>query len=377
MTNQPNRFDAIVIGGGFFGLRIALHLSKELNFKRVALVEASSQLMNRSSFNNQARVHNGYHYPRSILTAARSRVNAPMFIQEYSDAISTNFSHYYAIPKRQSKTDYRQFHNFSNRIGAHIEPATEEIKRHFSSSFISEVFLVSEPAFDSRIIREKIMSQLSESPNISVFMNSEVKEVLTKNQNSYYVVTTQETLFSPLVFNATYSQINSVNSAAGVETFNLQHEITEMPLVKLPDSLSNMAITVMDGPFFSVMPFPSTDFSSLSHVRYTPHLRWKDEAMSRPVTDPTKELHRHSRESNFIAMKSDAARYIPAMHDAVHQYSLWESKTVLASSDSNDSRPILYRKSKLKPGFFSIMGGKLDNVYDVLIEISKDFGKIQ
>jgi hypothetical protein len=208
-------------------------------------------------------------------------------------------------------------------------------------------------------------------------MNSEVEGVIQQNENEYSVVTNKSTLESNLIFNATYSQINSVNANAGVEIYGLQHEITEMPLVKLPDSLANMAITVMDGPFFSIMPFPSSKFSTFSHVRYTPHLRWKDEASSPLIADPTNILRNHPQKTNFSSMQFDAARYIPSVRDSKYQYSLWESKTVLSSSDVSDSRPILYGKSKLKPGYSSIMGGKLDNVYDVLHEITRDFGNIQ
>jgi len=61
--------DAIVIGGGFFGCRLALALAR--NGARVAVIEKESALLSRASFNNQARVHHGYHYPRSILTGLR------------------------------------------------------------------------------------------------------------------------------------------------------------------------------------------------------------------------------------------------------------------------------------------------------------------
>ena len=48
-------------------------------------------------------------------------------------------------------------------------------------------------------------------------------------------------------------------------------------LFELPRQLKDFSITVMDGPFFSIMPFPSKNLYTLSHVRYTPHESWIDD----------------------------------------------------------------------------------------------------
>ena len=62
-----NDYDFIIIGGGLFGIYSALYLSKK-NLK-VCLIEKDNELLNRASKINQARLHQGYHYPRSISTA--------------------------------------------------------------------------------------------------------------------------------------------------------------------------------------------------------------------------------------------------------------------------------------------------------------------
>ena len=61
--------DAVVIGGGFYGCAIAIYLVKQRGLKQVHLVEREPGILTRASYNNQARVHNGYHYPRSFTTA--------------------------------------------------------------------------------------------------------------------------------------------------------------------------------------------------------------------------------------------------------------------------------------------------------------------
>ncbi len=86
------QYDAVVIGGGFFGCQLSLYLKQYM--KAILILEKESDLLQRASFANQARVHNGYHYPRSILTALRSRVNFPQFVNEYRECIASNFDKY-------------------------------------------------------------------------------------------------------------------------------------------------------------------------------------------------------------------------------------------------------------------------------------------
>jgi len=64
----------LVVGGGFFGCSLAVHL-RDAGGGEVVLVEVGAVLLQRASYTNQARVHTGYHYPRSLLSALRSRVN--------------------------------------------------------------------------------------------------------------------------------------------------------------------------------------------------------------------------------------------------------------------------------------------------------------
>ena len=118
----------------------------------------------------------------------------------------------------------------------------------------------------------------------------------------------------------------------------------------------------MDGPFFSTMPFPARGLHSLSHVRYTPHLHWYDE----PGKDPYARLDGYQGDSRVDRMIRDAGRYLPALADAVGRGSLFEVKTVLAKNEVDDGRPILFEKSASLPGLYSILGGKIDNIYDII-----------
>ena len=62
--------DRIIIGAGLYGLYAALFCAKQ--GERVFVVEKDPAPFMRATYINQARVHQGYHYPRSISTAMKS-----------------------------------------------------------------------------------------------------------------------------------------------------------------------------------------------------------------------------------------------------------------------------------------------------------------
>src|SRR5262245_48141121 len=119
------RVDALVVGGGFYGARLALML--RASGRSVLLVEREPVLLGRASLVNQARVHNGYHYPRSILTSLRSRMNYSRFLGEYGACADRSLPHYYAVARGMSKITASQFAEFCRRIEGPATPASREI----------------------------------------------------------------------------------------------------------------------------------------------------------------------------------------------------------------------------------------------------------
>lgn len=364
----------VIIGGGFYGLRIAQHLYEKLGIKRITILEKEKEVMQRASYNNQARVHGGYHYPRSILTALRSRVNLPAFSKEYSTAIKQDFTNYYAIARQLSKVSDRQFQGFFEKIGAPIQTDREAMS-YFDQRMIERVFTVSEYAFDTQKLRAIVMNKLR-SYGVEI-KTGEAAEKVASEGKRLSVRTATHTYHADRVFNTTYSSINIVNRKSGLPIIPLKHELTEMCLVKMPDRLKGASFTIMCGPFFSLMPFPAKgDVYTMSHVRYTPHSEWID-SDSDDIRDGHQHLKKSHERTNFPQMSADIKRYMPDAKDIVYTgESLWEIKTVLPQSEGDDSRPILFKPDYggLK-GYTCIMGGKIDNVYDVLQELDILYGK--
>lgn len=357
--------DVVVIGGGFYGAAIAVYLAKQRNLKRVMLVEREARLMTRASYNNQARVHNGFHYPRSFTTAYRSRINLPRFVHDWPMAVKTDFTKLYAIARRNSKCTAGQFERFCREIGGAIEPAAPPLRALFEPRLIEDVFLVEEHAFDSTKLAAWAERELAES-GVQIRYQTCVNAI-SRSSDALLVTLRRpdgvsEQISSRYVFNCSYSGLNQLGGDfPGVST-GLKQEITEMALMQMPPALDNLGITVMDGPFFSMMPFPARGLHTLSHVRYTPHLHWND----RKGIDPYRKLADYETLSRVDRMVRDVARYIPAVSQAQYKDSLFEVKTVLVKNEGDDGRPILFEQHAALPGCFSVLGGKIDNIYDVL-----------
>lgn len=71
-------------------------------------------------------------------------------------------------------------------------------------------------------------------------------------------------------------------------------------------------------------------------------------------------------------MVRDVGRYLPALLKAKHVDSLFEIKTVLVKNEGDDGRPILYEKHAELPGCYSVLGGKIDNIYDVFEKLETE-----
>ena len=123
----------------------------------------------------------------------------------------------------------------------------------------------------------------------------------------------------------------------------------------------------MCGPYFSFMPYLDGELFSFTHVRYTPHTEWFDGNTS--YISPYKILKTCNLNSAWPHMIRDAQRYMPILEELKYKKSVWEIKTVLPKSESNDSRPILFMPNYFIDSYHCIMGGKIDNVYDVIDEI--------
>ena len=370
-SQLASAYDSIVIGGGFYGCSVAELLARQ--GQQVLLVEQEADLMQRASYVNQARIHQGYHYPRSILTSLRSRVNFPLFTRDYASCVHDTFHKFYAIARQGSRITASQFRLFCERIGAPCRSAPRNVTALFDADRIEAVFEVTEYAFDANKLKAIMQDRLTQA-GVTVLLACQARRIQPENDGLVLQVRYEKdelALNTTRIFNCSYSQINRILQDSQLPLIPLKHELTEMALIEMPDILRHFSVTVMDGPFFSVMPFPDRGCHSLSHVRYTPHNQWQESHAFNETHN--RQFDNGQLRSRAQHMLMDARRYLPMLDECRYIDSLWEIKTVLPQSETDDSRPILFKQCDTVPGVFSIMGGKIDNIYDIHERLRQEF----
>lgn len=355
-----SHYDVLVIGAGFYGLALAEHLAKA--GRRVLVCEAGEGAMRRASAVNQARVHTGFHYPRSFATALRSWHNFERFTADYGAAVVSDFRMLYAIARYRTKVNARRFHGMYEAMGAPIEVASPAQRALFSTELIEEVFACTEYAFDYTILRDLLLRRLDGLPVEFAFGTSVAGLARGAGGGVSVALAGGRRVEVGEAFNITYAQLNRVLATSDIEPLPLKHELVEIALVDPPRELERLAVTVMDGAFFSTMPYPSDGAYSLTHVRYTPHFGWTDGSSSRDAYETASGL---PRETRWRHMVNDARRYVPSLGEARWRRSLFDVKTVPLKNEKDDGRPILLHAHPEIPGFRSVLGSKIDNVYDL------------
>ena len=367
------RFDKIIIGAGLYGLYSALSCAKR--GQNVIVLECGPTPFSRATYINQARVHQGYHYPRSISTAMKSAGYFERFNKDFAFCINKEFDQIYATSSEYSWSNGKQFKDFCK--AANIPCEELHPGNYFKNGMCDGVFRTREYTYDAMILKDYYLEELAKFPNsVRIKYGVDITEI-KKDTDIYIINAADGTSYgSGFVLNATYAGTNQILAMAGFEKFGIKYELCEIILCNVNDRLKDIGFTVMDGPFFSIMPFGKTGYHSLTSVTFTPHTTSYDEV---PVFDCQKKSSGHCstfRLGNcndcpakpvtaFPYMAHLARKYMLDDYGFEYEKSLFSMKPVLMSSEIDDSRPTVIRKYSERPTFVSVLSGKINTVYDL------------
>jgi hypothetical protein len=368
---STKKFDYVIFGAGIFGMYAALLLAKK-NL-HVALIDIEESPFKRASYVNQARIHKGYHYPRSISTALRSSINYKRFCNDFSFAVNNKFTKIYGISKNHSLVSPNQFEKFCDYIDIPLKSIDPGL--HFNKNRVEAAFETDEFSFDTEKIRNWLIEQLQQIKNVSLFfgLNLNAVEIV---QNQYKLSFNDDTsITTPAVINATYASTNSILDKFNLSPIPLKYELCEMILIRPNRFLENVGLTIMDGPFLSLMPFGLTGFHSLSSVNYTPHCPSNEPLPTFKCQDFRKDCTPADLKncndcpvrplSAWPYMKQQAKIYFNEQIDFSFEQSLFAVKTIISSSEVDDARPTLFQTNSEIPFFMTVLAGKVNTIYDL------------
>ena len=371
-------FDKIIFGGGLYGLYSALFCGK--HGQQVLLLEYEPKPFMRATYINQARCHMGYHYPRSYSTAIKSAHYFNRFVSDYPECILKEFDQIYATSVNFSWTNAEQFKKFCKDA----EILCDEIlpEKYFKPGVCDGAFLTKEYTYDANILCAMLLEEIKGYDNIKMIYNARIERIEKTDQNYLVIgkISNNESMFeyvAPFILNATYASVNQICAKAGYDPFSIKYELCEIILCNVCDKLKKVGLTVMDGPFFSIMPFGKTGCHSLTSVTFTPHIVSYDDYPTFLCQDKVLDEHcskmqlgncnscNYAPKSAWPYMSGLAHKYMKSEYGFEYTNSLFSIKPILKASEIDDSRPTVIRKYSEKPTFVSVLSGKINTVYDL------------
>lgn len=246
--------DKIILGAGLYGLYAANYLRKHCSKQeKILVLEHDSSPFRRATYINQARVHMGYHYPRSFSTAIKSAHYFNRFMEDYAFCVLTEFDQIYATSSNFSWTNAEQFRKFC--ADAQIRCDDVNVSKYFNSGMCDGAYLTEEYTYDAQILKEYFLNELTASDNVEILYNAKIRNI-ERNENYFSIELHNGGVFqTDFLLNATYASTNQIIQRLGFDPFKIKYELCEIILCKPNEKLKNVGITVMDGPFFSIMPF--------------------------------------------------------------------------------------------------------------------------
>lgn len=370
-------FDKIIIGAGLYGLYAADFCAKR--GERVLVLEYDAQPFMRATYINQARVHMGYHYPRSYATAIKSAHYFNRFNEDFGFCVHETFDQIYATSSRFSWTDAVQFQQFCDNADILCESVNPG--RYFQDGMCDGAFLTQEYTYDAIILRDYFLEKLrGHGDRVMMICGARISRITEEMGGVNIVLSDGERYQTRYLLNATYASTNQLlaqmDRSSVYSPIRIKYELCEIILCEVTENFRGVGITVMDGPFFSIMPFGKTGYHSLTSVTFTPHVTsYEDlphfacQERCGGICTPLQLANCNDcparPESAWPYMSQMARKYMREAYGFSYVKSLFSMKPILQASEIDDSRPTVVRCMSDEPKIVSVLSGKINTVYDL------------
>lgn len=319
-----------VLGGGIYGCHIATTLIAQGHV--VEVHEIADRLFAGASGANPARLHLGFHYPRSLSTRALSQANYKRFMKvygAYTRGIAVNL---YAVAEDESLVDFEQYRA---ALRGEVEYVTVANPAEFGLAHVEGAVLTAE----RHVLIDRLAQYFAQALRDRTYFGCSHEMARAGDDDWDYTV------------DCTFSALDR----AGIHRY-------EPCVTFLYGGSWDKAVTVMDGPLPSMYPHYAQDSSggavvSLTSAKYTPLAKVKTwEEAQAVLTDLTEGDLKRQR----TALEEQISYYYPEFRD---QYQYGEARLAVRAM------PISASDARL-PGVemhgrrITVRAGKIDAIFD-------------
>lgn len=331
----------IIIGAGWYGCHIVMVL-KKLGLYDITIIESKSNIFDNSSYYNQNRLHQGYHYCRNFATRELCKNNYEQFIKEYEFCIDYIKNNYYLI-SNESIIDYNTYVH----IYDYEKYKFETKENNIFSNIDNNIIIVNEHVINSNKIKEYFKENLTD---IQFIFNTMITKY-SKQNNIITVYDSNNNMYDcDILLDCTYNQL-------GLSKKEYIYELTLSLVFEKIKEIEFNGITIMDGKFCSLYPRDiKNNIFTLTDVEYTPIIKsscYKD--INNIIVD------NNMIEVNKEHMITKIKKYYPTFEENFKYNSYFLAKKTKQNSGS-DSRDIIIEE--IEDNVISVNCGKIYGIFE-------------
>lgn len=362
-----SKLKVAVIGCGIFGALAALKLSHA--GRDVTIFEAKKIILSGASYNNQNRLHLGYHYPRDLDTAIQCRNGFDDFVREFPGAVRRDFLDAYFIASSGSLTSPNAYLDHLNKVGLVYVPAGKEFPVNVFNTLLG--CYSEEAVYDHQSLKDNISNRLLRS-TVNVRTNTSIISIKRKKGSIKLADNHGNDYEFDAVVNCTYADIGRLTQELGYEVKPVKFEYTLVPIVWWPQF--PVGITVMDGPFFSILPFGHSARFLLYGVTDAVIKEEQQPIMNMDWVNGSVTVSPKIVTQVFSRICKIVDEFVPSFVDARLVGYLSGPRMVLAGAEYTDARPSIVEA--YDKNYITVFSGKIDHSISVADKVVAKIAKI-
>ena len=343
-----------IIGSGFFGLSLALILSKK---NQVHIYEKEKNILNGASSVNQFRFHLGYHYPRSQKTVNHIKKSKNLFTSFFGKKTLGKTENFYFIAKK-GKVDFKKYEKFLKKNKLYYSV----VKSFIENQYIEKVIKCNEKILNFFKFKKIILDKIKKSSLEIKFKKQFLKEYLSKYDK---------------VIVSTYSNNNVVLNKLGIKSIEkYEYQLVEKILVELPKKYKDKSYIVIDGKFACVDPYLGTKYHLFSDAKLS---KIETKISKFPIFKNKNKKHlnkgliKNIKNSIYKKAIKRCSNYLPFLNEAKYIGSLYVVRVIGLNKRKTDERTTQVHNHSKK--IISIFSGKWNNCVYLAKNIDKNISK--
>ena len=345
----------LIIGAGIHGCFLAKYLSK-FNVN-IFLIEKRNDICLEASAATHNRANRGFHYPRSNRTTSECKVAYQYFEKNYKPYLKKKQS-YYCI-ENNSKISFKNYFRFfrKNRLKFDVIKKSKFIK----NEKIVGIIKGEEGCYDHFKIKKMLKKNLAKR-NIHKIFNFNLRKV-RYNHGFLKLVSEKNRSVEKkidLIVNTTYDSSNEILKIFSLNKKIIKyiHQLTEVVVVKAKRTFPG--VTVMDGPFATIMPYIGKKNKYLLY-----------DVTNSILKKSNTPIRQKKINSNFKKIQNKLSKYLNYTNEFKYLESLIGNRPI-PYKDTQGDRSTKIEKYKYKNiNFFSVQEGKYISAPYITNRLSK------